>query len=382
MKRFLPLLFLSLAIALFCGASSCGDDPPPKPEPPTAKPDTSTHQYDWEAILVKGNTGLVEFFDVWAFSPENVWAVGNIQDVGYPDSVRPNVYHWDGSKWNFKSIPMRMIGSADTGKPTWHDGISAIWGFSPNNLFFTSELQTHAYSHVRISNLDTTAETHLLVQYGGGQGRIWAIDSNNIFMAGFRADALIYDGKTFRAINTNLANFSGAIIDLWASGPDNIIACVDAFNYPTSPYYLLKFNGSLWEKKWTIDENTSMSDSVFFGAPRAVWGVPGEDSVYISGLWLGRMKNDGSGKVTPVVDLRSSGGSIRRIRGTNKNNVFFVGHEGNIMHYNGVSFFQYKNFLGRQYFLSGISVLERDVYIVGSTYDSHTGVIIHGKAKY
>ena len=370
------LTFASIVLVIFF-SGTCKNDSPVKPPPPPATPDTTTHQYAWEEILVSGNTGFVEFFDVWAFAPDNVWVVGKIQDYDYPDTCYPNVYHWNGKEWNFKSIAIRALLGPDTGIARVHAPINAIWGFSPNDILLTSETGGRSYARIKISGKDTTVESHFLIQYGGGQGHIWAVNPYNIYIAGDRGDAIFYDGNIFKAINTNLPNFSGAIIDLWASDKSHIFASIMASNWPDSPDYFLMYNGTNWETLWQSDISPSLSDSVFFGFPGATWGVTGEDSMYVSGLWIGKMKNDGTGKIRAL--LKNDKYGAYTIRGTSKNNIFFAGGAGNIIHWNGSTFYQYKNFLDKPYYPHKVFVLENDVYIVGETFNSHTGVILHGR---
>lgn len=372
---FLQIILL-LAIAVVAQIFiSCSEEPPVKPLPPPAPPDTTTHEYRWEEILVNGTGEGMDLYDVWAFSPENVWVVGAIRHGGYPAYFQPNVYHWDGKKWEFRSIPIRGFGP-DSGAIENHAHLSALWGFSPNDIFFTTEQGGHAYTWMRVRGADTTYDSHYLVQYGLGQGHIWALDSNRIFIGGHNCDALFYDGTTFKPINANLSGFFGEMLDLWAPDPSHVFACLSSTNWPPSPHYFLKFNGIGWETLWRSDTSPSLSDSVYFGLPQAVWGVPGEDSMWVSGLWIGRMKKDGSGKIRAM--LKNDKYGAYTIRGTAGNNVFFAGGAGNIIHWNGSTFFQYKDFLGKPYFASKIFMFGDHVYIACNRYSEINAVILHG----
>lgn len=123
----------------------------------------------------------------------------------------------------------------------------------------------------------------------------------------------------------------------------------------------------------------SLSDSTEFGAPICVWGLPNEDSIWIAGLWLGKMKSDGSGKVRVLQSLQPYG--IGKIRGNKWNNVFFVGGIGAIWHYNGSTLHFYNDFYRNNWWLKSVAVLANDVYIVGEIYGAQAGIFIHGKRK-
>ncbi len=119
-----------------------------------------------------------------------------------------------------------------------------------------------------------------------------------------------------------------------------------------------------------------LSDSVFFGRPHVIRGFPGDDSVWLSGLWLGRYSVTGTGMVHPLFDLYPHG--YTRIRGSARNDVFFAGTDGVITRYNGRTFHDFTEFLEKNIWFIGISVITDHVFIVGYRRWGG-GVFIHGK---
>ena len=181
-----------------------------------------------------------------------------------------------------------------------------------------------------------------------------------------------YHNKLWKRFN--LETGGNPVTDLWGLNSDNIFMCANGGNSG----YFYHFDGSNWNLLWT---NTfpSLSDSAMFGQVHCVWGLPNEDSIWIAGMWLGKMKNDGSGKVRLIKSLESYG--LNNIRGNKWNNVFFVGGIGAILHYNGSSLHFYDDFYGNGWWLKSVAVLENDVYIVGEIYGAQAGIFIHGKLK-
>ncbi len=169
--------------------------------------------------------------------------------------------------------------------------------------------------------------------------------------------------------------YGGDVTDLWGFDSDNIwmtsITDVD-HNFQHTFY---RFNGSNWQLIWT-KSMPSLTDSVTFGAPIAVWGSRDEDSLWISGLCLGKMRTDGAGKATALYDIGQSG--IQRIRGSARNNVFFAGWAGAIFHFNGRTLHEYLNFRDPALTFHSLAVLENDVYLVGYRYWGGA-VFVHGR---
>ena len=190
---------------------------------------------------------------------------------------------------------------------------------------------------------------------------IWAKDTSELYFGGRSGKLMRYDngGWTNLPVATEGENI------------DQIFGYRDGTLYVRSVHTLLR----LIDGRSTIIWNRSMpslSDSVYFGAPSFIWGNEKSDSAWINGLRVGRIRRDGVGKVTVLLESHYTG-----MHGTSDKDMFFVGFDGLITHYNGASFRHYYDFAGKSIRLLSVMVTGNDVFIAGDRYFGG-GVFIHG----
>lgn len=373
MKRFFPLLLFSLAIALFCGSSSCGDDPPAKPTVKAAPLDTTSHEFSWSYWQIGDWGSSTLFYDLFALSPDFVIAVGRINDSSQYPRVN-NCYIWDGVSLNPFSLPINNNDTVTINSEYRSREINSIWMFRRDNFWYAMD-NKGTYSHLTIASGDTNLKTEnsfVRADVDGAIGtRIWAQDTSDIFFGGSHGDVMRYQNGIWTRYNIQTSG--NWVKDLWGTSPDNVFMCA----HSEIPSYFYRFDGNKWNLIWT-DAFGSLADSVQFGLPQCVWGLPNDDSIWIAGLWLGRMKNDGSGKVRVIKSVQPHG--IRRIRGNKWNNVFFIGGIGAIWHYNGNTIHVYTDFYRNNWELTALAVFDNDVFIAGYVYGGGA-IFIHGKRK-
>ena len=365
------LTFASIVLVIFFSGTCKNDSPVKQPHPP-ASPDTTSHEIEWTAYTV-GDWGT-HLDDVFALSPDFVIAVGKVWDSSqYP--YKNNCYLWDGTSLKAISIPINNNDTVTINSKYRDPEINSIWMFRRDNLWYAMENKS-TYAHVTIANGDTNLKSEnnfVRTDISGAIGMaIWARDTNDIFFGGWQGGVMRYNNKIWTRYKIETGG--NPVTDLCGLNSDNVFMCADGGNSG----YFYHFDGNNWNLKWS-DSYPSLSDSAVFGAISCFWGLPDADSIWIAGLWLGKMKSDGSGKVNIIKSLQPFG--LYKIRGSKWNNVFFVGGIGAIMHYNGSTLHFYDEFYRNDWWLKSVAVLEKDVYIVGEIYGAQAGIFIHGKMK-
>ena len=363
------LTFASIVLVIFF-SGTCKNDSPVKPPPPPVSPDTTSHEYEWRAWLVGGWGTHLD--DVFALSPDFAIAVGEIDDSSeYP---RPhNCYIWNGTDLEPYSLPINNNDTVTINSNYSDNIINSIWMFRRDNIWYAMDNKS-TYAHLTIAEGDTNikSESNLVrTDINGAIGqRIFAKDTNDIFFGGTLGAVIQYHNNNWTRYNLETAR--NYVTDLWGLTSNNVYMCANGGDRG----FFYRYDGAAWNLLWT-DYLPSLSDSVFFGQITSIWGVQDQDSIWTAGLWLGKMKKDGTGKIKIIRSLQPYG--ILRIRGSKCNNVFFVGGMGAILHYNGSTLHFYDEFYGNDWILNSLTVLENDVFIVGRIYGAKAGVFIHGK---
>lgn len=364
-----------LLVSAFLLAGACDEAQPDQP-PVVSGPDTTSHEWIFTVYDHLGGS----LRDVCALSPDYVVIVG---DGLTGTQIGTTARLWNGAALEEINFPIKPFGSYDTSTVKIPDinnrlhTYDAIWFLRRDHYWATWGSTT---AHVTISpSPRNDTNVHHYYGYAGGPRRIWAIDSTNVFFLSFLGDAVTQwhsrtrswnrYGFTFPPTqNENLAR------DLWGTGNDNIFAFTD--------YGVKRFDGTGWHTFWDVSM-PSLCDSAYFGMPTNCWAASDEDSMWISGLFIGRMRKNGSGKVT----YRFSGKSDNEasyagafVRGSAGNNIFFVGWDGYLAHYNGSTLRVFDQFRGQGMVFYRMAVFENEVFIVGAQH-FNGGIFIHGRRR-
>jgi hypothetical protein len=219
--------FLS-ALALLLFAYSCNDEPPvksvlPTPDPePTLVYDTTSHNITWFADTL-GDYGQ-ELNDIWAADSVSFYAVGKINISSNPNRPWRSIVKWNGSQW----VDVPNIGYGESNEL---GGIGrAIFGFGNNNIWVAKVL--------RMTNGATAAiEGFPFSHYNGVE---W---------------------KTYYApppSPSNLYSSNRYIYDMWGSDPNHLWAVGDSG-------LIYFWNGSVWRKQAVPQEVQAMHLTSIFG---------------------------------------------------------------------------------------------------------------------
>ncbi len=223
-----------------------------------------------------------------------------------------------------------------------------------------------------------TSEDHVLV---GGQGglyhrgatgfepfegapytdikAIWAASPTDVFLVAWNGQIHRYDGNTFepQLPQPNEGESIGYMNDIWGSGPNDVYAAGRDVDHPT----ILHWDGDdwtiAWEKAETVDNEHVTA--VFGTSDTNVWAVTNQGDILhkTTGGFVDTGENDAILRIWGAADddlwgvglgiYHSTGGSwnlindvpqdtiLRGVWGSDEDNVFAVGFDGTILHYDG-----------------------------------------------
>lgn len=339
--------------------------------PLTNGPDTTSHEFTW--VIDTFGIYPSHLKDVFVISETDIWAVGEIHtedtDCWNEDStewIPPyNAVYWDGEKWNMQRIPaVTSMGSISKGP------MRAVFAYSSNDVWIFS--QAGSYAHWDGQNW----ESEYISERVGSINKIWGNNPNNIYFVGTNGNITHYNGQKWERIEsgTNVdltdiwGNYDGSVI--WAcgfeddkgsvllrntgSGFEKVLE-ITSPNIPHPPNQITHIFKSLW---------TDKTDSVYLGAIGRVYIAPKNTNGYArESFWWDYDNETGYPPSTEA------------IRGTTGNDFFVAGYNLFIEHFNGKSWYRYKEIEGNGIWYS-VAVNKYIIVAVGRIYDYPQGVVI------
>ncbi len=316
-------LLRAILIVLILLASSCSKDNGTQP---------GDNGKDWRSIAWEIDTiaypGSYQtaMRNIYSTSPENVYI------VGWNDRAFGKMFHYDGISWTDVHLNVSQGGLLSV--PV--DGLWAIQGFGPNNIWAVGErLYDNPYPQEGYS------DSSVVIHYNGAvwqeqsiapsRGRrlqcVWGSSPTDIWAAGMNT-VLHYNGVSWKQFqphfvpdNIQLLSIAG----LSASEIYMVGSRADTQPPTDTTFYLLyRFDGIAWS---IMDSSVQTASSPVprFGVHLKV--INGSLFSVYPGVYK---KTDGQWQllfdgVSPIVD----------ICGLNANSIFAVGRSGGVYHYNG-----------------------------------------------
>lgn len=247
----------------------------------------------------------------FGFGESDIWAVG----------TNGIMFHYDGQTWT----PARLAAGYNT------QGLESVWGTGPNEVWAVGYNGTirhfdgNAWSESSASGVVTTAPLY----------QVWGATPNFVLAAGGYASTgpstvLRYDGANWAVVPWSGTSTTQYLYGI--SGPANATSAQIVGGYGT----LASYNGTnitLSNQSYPIASSTTTPPQLTTSYLNAAWGnstsvyAVGDGGTILYGSTNFWSAQTGSGTVTT--------NSLQSIWGTATNNMWAVGYNGTILHFNG-----------------------------------------------
>jgi hypothetical protein len=279
--------------------------------------DTTSHDFTWQSWTF-GTIGSSTLYDVAIINENNIWAVGEIliADTSINGYTTYNAVHWDGSQWNLKKITVTFRGNLIT------PPLEGVFAFSTEDIWFVGSLPIHGDGENWIMyDLRTTLDPNISLS------KAWGISSNNIYFVGRNGSIAHYNGSTW----TKIESGTGVMLNSINGEPSGSETWISGYN-PTGNHHsiLLLVEGLTASVIWEAQN--------LVGTPPYGFNI---QSIYLYNDLLFIASDEGIFRKNTRLDLspqRLSSNPVwkYKITGTDQNDIYCVGDNSIITHYNGI----------------------------------------------
>jgi hypothetical protein len=331
-------------------------------------------QYEWKIDTLRYKSSFQTMMtSIWGSSTKDVWAVGHNSDG--PGKM----YRWDGIGWNDVKV-----GALEGGTIEGAIALHEIIGFSNNNIWAVGEK-----SHMKPVPPYETTYTILLIQYDGRKWKeinleytgmlsaIWGNSPQNIYFGGIDQiwhynDASLVQDSLFLPKTEPTTTYVVKSISGIPNGDVFATVLTNRQKPLRDTYYFLKRQNT----NWIIIDSAIMEPNNH----ELKWGFNSlwtsqSGNLYSAGFGVFIWQNN---KWVKILDTWPE--PLYKIYGTADNNIFAVGDWGMVYHYNGNDWYKYSQFYDRKVCYTGIWTDGREVFITGYTLSSpNKTVVLRGK---
>ncbi len=347
-------ILIAVCIALFIVSFSCDLLTGPHK---SGGVDTTSHAWTFEIDTL--GDGASQLYDVAivSTSPPLAYAVGRMYLKDSTGQLNPNIHNlakWDGTGWTFLQVSVKLTYMASS-VVTDQDPLQSVFPISENDVWFVS--RAGGVTRLRYGNWDL-----LDIPYGEGPGaasKTWGTSSSNMYFVSNNGRIVRYDGFW----HTLTSSTSLDIRDIWGSPDGSQVLAVAGSK-------ILKIQGS------TV---STISDSGVEGSLNGTWFVPDQKYYAVGGgiYWKNRLTDPVWNTYAPGVVTSYVSESIA---GNDTNDVFVVGDSFEMLHYNGRSWYNYKDVVPLSYGVLGSVAMKGNLMIaVGFTGSTQQAIAIVGK---
>jgi len=316
--------------------------------------DTTSHEFTWQSWEF-GTIGSSVLYDVAIIDENNIWAVGeiNIADTSINGYTTYNAIHWDGTKWELKKIG---------GQGGW--ACRTVFAFSENDIWFEGNIHWNGSTYTAHMN-----GWPLMPNGDGWQvNKLWGSSSDDLYAVGNNGNIAHWDGRKWTKIE------SGTDLDILGIIPGYNQDEIYCYANDNSPFNNILIR--IKDKKLREILTLPIINERIYGICRAgnFLFLEQGDKYYTKNL-----------KVGDIFRERGRAGTwfTNEIVSSNINDIFIVGHNSVIIHYNGFNsktiFFDY-NYTGS--ILRGADVKDNFFVTVGEKSAGSfyfRGIVITGK---
>jgi len=355
------LLLVTISLSFGCEKSTTGPEPFKDPRTYTWTIDTLAYPGSFQTAMR----------DIWGSSATDVYV------VGHNDQNRGLMWHFDGSRWTDVKLSTTQ-GGAILGPID----LSAIFGFGANDIWAVGE-RIYPNPTPPPNFLDSS----LIIHFDGVQwkenkvvgGRyllsVWGSAPNDIWTCGWNGTVFHFDGLSWKRDSVPvIVPADGEFVLLGVVSRSSQQVFMSGYVHQndivrTTRYFLSRATGT-----WNVADSFIIERgqvAVKFGQ-NGLWVSP-SGTLYSFGPNIYRWNGSSWTIVYATFD------ALGRMAGTSDENMFAVGDFGNVFHYNGVDWHQYRELKDFGVVYSGVWTDGKEVFVVGYTNDGGKTIILHGK---
>lgn len=322
------LLWAGIIVCLLLTLLSCRHSTEAPPPPP---PDTTTQSFGW-TVQTFGDGASSVFYDAAIVNDTLAYAVGGIykkDSLGNWDADAYNLARWNGKRWELLRVHFPGPCVAVDFPP-----LLAIWAFSEDNILLSNGGMIARYDGVL-----TTVDCRVNSLLAGAIQKIYAPNTEEVYLVGRSGSLLRYAAGEWHSL---LTGTTMTIQDVWGSRntSTNRLEVMAVAGDPLSA-------GDTRKILSISDGNVyNLSEDGVNVALNGTWFIAGS-CYYISG---GRVYNKTELSQQNWSDALN-GQTLDTfykyaVRGTAQNDVYVTGEFGNLLHYNGESWKNFKSETG------------------------------------
>ena len=327
---------------LFLVAFSCQSPTTPKKNTP---PDTTSSNFTWQVDTI-GAEGSV-LYDVDVINDTLAYASGSIyfrDSTGTSDMSHPyNFIRWNGKNWKYYTLRYFPPGSA--GDSAYGPG-TAIYANNSDDIWISAGVPFHFNGSRWTAYYNTGANE---------ANKIWgSLDDKQLYFVGNKG-MITYSsdqGSSWQKVETGTTL---PFQDIWGDG-GQVLAIASSHNYLGRQLYSLQGNTA-----------TAISDSGLYYVFGGLWFVANKKYYVVGdGVFEKSSLQSSSWYRYPLGQVASYYSNA--IRGTGINDVVITGSYGDISHFNGKSWVEYKQLINTEDRLLSGSIKGNTIIAVGYRY--------------
>ena len=289
--------------------------------------DTTSHDFTWE-IHTLGDGASSVLNDVAIINDTLAYFVGeiNVQDSLGWQNPPYNLAKWNGQRWEFMTLKYncRLYHSTCGPETLLYSPAGAIFAFGANDVWISAGSVHH------FDGVQWTEEAG--IQGAGGAYSIWGSASNDLWFVGYGGFIAHRTATTWLKIESTTTL---PIQDIWGAprNTDKVeILAVAGDPYSSHDRKILSISGT---------EVLAQSDSGISLALSGIWFAPGNTYWTVGdGMYYKKSSPDGMSRWAGGPNIFTTRYTFA-VRGNDINDVVAVGGQGEIIHFNGMTWKSY-----------------------------------------
>jgi hypothetical protein len=322
--------------------------------------DTTSHNFTWQMDTLGVTASSLS--DVAIINDTLAFAVGEMylrDSTGQVDPTPYNLAMWNGHRWEVERVTVIFRGSPVTVP------LEGIFVHSATNIWLAGSIPIHGNGTSWVGY-----DIQALVGAGATVSRMWGTPQEMYFV-GRAGNIIHYNGSTWQRVESGTTL---DVRDIWGatnarSGVREILALASTNTPQVQGSMVFRITGN----SATPISTTGMSPDM-----HSTWFIP-ERRYYVvgAGIHQKRMLSDSawSAYAPGVVTRYFSGG----VRGQDVNDVFVVGSFGEVVHFNGQSWYRYFSDLPLPSGYLGFVAIKNNLIMSTGQVNGQRGIVLIGR---